>query len=79
MGGNYRPCIYFLPNKIEATYERMISILLSVMSGLQPEKVLTEFENAAIDAFSKKFPSASTSFFFSSHSVRNTKNRQVPA
>ena len=42
----------------------MIGILLSVMPGLQPEKVLTDFETAAINAFRKKFPSASTSSYF---------------
>lgn len=65
VGSNYPPCIYFLlPNKTQATYERMIDILLSVMPGLQPEKVLTDFETAAINAFRKKIPSASTSGCF---------------
>ena len=49
------PCVYVvLPNETEKTYTRMIE-LLSEGKNPNPRKILTDFEKAALNAFSEKF------------------------
>ena len=55
------PCVYvLLPNKTEKTYNRMIE-MLSEETNPNPGKILADFEKAALNAFSKKFPHAEIS------------------
>ena len=50
-------CIYaFLPNKTEKTYHRFLEALKILVPDSRPEKNLLDFEQAAIQAFQKKFP-----------------------
>lgn len=74
VGNNYPPCIYFLlPNKTNATYRRMIQAVMNLFENeeLQPQRVLLDFEQAAISAFREEFPNSEISgcFFHLSQSV----------
>ena len=61
LNGFAPPCVYvLLPNKTEKTYIRMIE-LLSEETNPNPGKILADFEKAALNAFSKKFPHAEIS------------------
>ncbi|CAF0916621.1 unnamed protein product [Brachionus calyciflorus] len=56
-------CVFiFLLNKTEEIYIKMIDFLISASSSLgfilKPDTVVSDFESAAINAFSKKFPEA---------------------
>ena len=54
-------CVYvLLPNKTEKTYNRKIE-MLSEETNPNPGKILADFEKAALNAFSKKFPLAEIS------------------
>ncbi len=53
------PCFYsFLPNKTEKTYQRLLTSLLTLINP-DPDRILVDFETAAINAFTKTFPQAS--------------------
>ena len=57
-------CVYvLLPNKTEKTCNRKIE-LLSEERNSNPAKKLEEFEKAALNAFSKKFPHAEISCYY---------------
>ena len=61
LNGFAPPCVYvLLPNKTEKTYNRTIE-MLSEETNPNPGKVLEDFEKAALNAFSKKFPHAEIS------------------
>ena len=61
LNGFAPPCVYvLLPNKTEKTYNRMIE-MLSEETNPNPGKILADFEKAALNAFSKKFPHAEIS------------------
>ena len=50
-------CIYaLLPNKTEKTYHRFLEALKILVPDSRPEKILLDFEQAAIQAFQKIFP-----------------------
>ena len=52
-------CVYgFLPNKTESSYKRFLDILLSLLPNAAPDKVLIDFELAAMKAFEKALPNA---------------------
>lgn len=54
------PCIYALmKNKDEATYQRLFDQLKTLCPPLDPTTVLTDFEVASRNAFSRAFPGAS--------------------
>ena len=58
-------CVYgFLPNKTESTYKRFLDVLLSPLPNAAPDKVLIDFELAAMKAFEKALPNASISGCF---------------
>ena len=58
-------CVYgFLPNKTESTYKRFLDILLSLLPNAAPDKVLIDFELAAMKAFEKALPNANISGCF---------------
>ena len=45
-------CVYgFLPNKTESTYKRLLDISLSTLPNAVPDKVLIDFELAAMKTF----------------------------
>ena len=46
-----------LPDKRQATYTRMCELVKTFIANLNPEVVITDFEKAAISAFSNAFPS----------------------
>jgi hypothetical protein len=48
-----------LPNKTRATYDRLITELKNLMPSAAPKTILTDFESAAMGAFSHAFPGAS--------------------
>ena len=55
------PCVYLLlPNKTEKTYSRMLELLCEETNA-KPDRILADFEKAALNAFSKKFPDANIS------------------
>ena len=61
LNGFSPPCVYvLLPNKTEKTYNRMIE-MLSEETNPNPGKILADFEKAALNAFSQKFPHAEIS------------------
>ena len=56
------PCVYaLLPNKTRLTYERMWTELKDLGEVLNPERLMTDFEKAAINAFTAAFPNATIS------------------
>ena len=64
-------CVYgFLPNKTESTYKRFLDILLSLLPNAAPDKVLIDFELAAMKAFEKALPNANISGCFSHLSAK---------
>lgn len=72
VGNSYPPFIYFLlTNKTEGTYTRMIQILKELVPDFMPERILLDFEMAAINAFKNEFPTSVVSccFFHLSQSV----------
>lgn len=72
VGNNFPPFIYFLlPNKTEGTYVRMIQALKELVPNVFPERILLDFEMAAINAFKNEFPTSNISccFFHLSQSV----------
>jgi hypothetical protein len=51
------PIIYvLLKNKSKPTYLAFINIINNLISGLNPRIIITDFEKAALTAFSSKFP-----------------------
>ena len=58
-------CVYgFLPNKTESTYKRFLDILLLLLPNAASDKVLIDFELAAMKAFEKALPNATISGCF---------------
>ena len=58
-------CVYgFLPNKTEGTYKLFLDVLLSLLPNAAPDKVLIDFELAAIKTFKKALPNATISGSF---------------
>ena len=54
--GQVLPCVFaLLPNKAQATYERMFDALLAKYPDLSPSTVLIDFEKSAINAFYSRF------------------------
>ena len=53
-------CYLLLPNKTEKTYYRMLELLCEETNAKQ-DGILADFEKAALNAFSKKFPDANIS------------------
>ena len=52
VGTTYPPCVYYLlPNKTQRTYTRMIRLLKDVCPNSAPNRILVDFESAAINAF----------------------------
>ena len=50
-------CNYlFLPKRTEKTYHRFLEALKILAPNIRPEKKLSDFEQAAIQAFQKNFP-----------------------
>lgn len=65
VGNSFPPCIYaLLPNKTEATYSRMITMIKMIRPEFSPTKVLIDFELAAINAFKNAFPDTNVSGCF---------------
>lgn len=59
IGNSFPPCVYFLlPNKRFETYERMLVILKSLAPSSAPERILVDFEIAAMLSFQSAFHSA---------------------
>ena len=58
-------CIYaFLPNKTEKTYHRFLEALKILAPDRRPEKILLDYEQAAIQAIHKNFPESKLSGCF---------------
>lgn len=54
---NVIPAVYaLLPNKQSITYTRLLTELKNLQLGLNPETVMTDFEQAAMNSFSEEFP-----------------------
>ena len=63
--GNIFPCIYaLLPNKSEATYDKLFKKLLEIEPLLNPVTVMIDFERAAMNALEENFISVITGCFF---------------
>lgn len=59
VGSKYPPCVYFLlPNKTQATYLQMLEALANIIPDANPQTILTDFENAAQNAFRQVHPNA---------------------
>lgn len=57
---NVIPSIFALmPNRTEATYERVFTALKSLEPSLQPTTIMTDYELASINAFHHAFPATS--------------------
>lgn len=51
------PVVYaLLPNKTRASYIHMLQALKNLQHGLQPQQLMTDFEQAAMQAFDLEFP-----------------------
>lgn len=51
------PVIYaLLPNKTRATYVKLLQELKNLQPGLLPQQLMTDFEQAAMQAFEQEFP-----------------------
>jgi hypothetical protein len=72
-----------LPDKREATYERMLRHLNGLINGAGPTSVMVDFERAAINAISRVYPAAEKKgclFHLSqsvSRKIQETGNMQV--
>lgn len=56
---NVFPCIYvLLPNKTQATYDRMFHELSNITNGASPSSILMDFEKAAQNAFEATHPNS---------------------
>lgn len=77
--GTVIPCVYaLLQNKHQSTYERVFGILKNKRPNLNPSKLLSDFEKAAIVAFTSTFPDAEMSgcFFHLGQAVwRNVQDK----
>ena len=52
-------CIYaLLPNKSEKTYHNLTQALQQLITNANPERIMMDFEKAAVNAFSTTFPAA---------------------
>jgi len=72
VGNSYPPLIYcLLPNKTGETYRKMIAAIKRLLPASNPQKVLLDFEMAAMSAFRDEFPEAEISgcFFHLSQSI----------
>ncbi|KAB0805089.1 hypothetical protein PPYR_02059 [Photinus pyralis] len=82
-GGLVIPALYaLLPNKTKATYQRMLQHIKVLQPGLQPRRLMTDFEQAAIQAFDEEFPNIEKTgcFFHLSQSVwRKVQNEGLTA
>ena len=59
VGNKYPHCVYFLlPNKTQATYVQMLEALAHMIPDANPQTILTDFENAAQNAFRQVHPNA---------------------
>ena len=72
IGGYNPPCIYaLLPNKTEKTYHDFTQALLQLIPNANPERIMMDFEKAAVNVFSTTFPAAQITgcYFHLSQSV----------
>jgi len=54
---NFIPSVYaLLPKKDQPTYERLLEALKGLKDDLLPDSIMTDFEQATINAFRKSFP-----------------------
>ena len=54
------PCVYaLLPNKQQATYNRLFEILKEHQNNLAPQNVMVDFELAVLNAITTSFPDSS--------------------
>jgi hypothetical protein len=68
---NVIPSIFALmPNRTEATYERVFTALKSLEPSLQPTTITTNYELASINALLHAFPTTSQRVVFPSKPVR---------
>ncbi|XP_076799793.1 uncharacterized protein LOC143444882 [Clavelina lepadiformis] len=77
VGHSYPPIVYFLlPNKSQETYTKMLQALRIIRPMAQPDKILLDFEIAAINAFRSEYPSATVSgcYFHLAQSVLRKVN-----
>ena len=59
IGGYNPPSIYaFLPNKTEKTYHDFTQALLQLILNANPERILMNFEKAAVNALFATFPAS---------------------
>ena len=60
IGGFYPPCLYaLLTNKTEQTNLKFLKAIASVSDNAQPSRILLDFEQAAVNAFTSAFPESS--------------------
>jgi hypothetical protein len=56
---NVIPSVFILmPNRRENTYERVFEAIKNLEPSLNPDSIMTDFEKAAINAFTSSFPSS---------------------
>jgi hypothetical protein len=56
---NVIPSVFILmPNRRESTYERVFEAIKNLEPSLNPSSIMTDFERAAINAFTSSFPSS---------------------
>ena len=59
------PCVYaLLPDKTTSTYNRLLSKLFEIQPALDPSRIMTDFEKAAINVFEEKFLAVISGCFF---------------
>ena len=69
-------CVYgFLPSKTQSTYRRFLEIFMSLFPNAAPDKVVMNFELAAMKAFEKALPKTTISgcFFLLSENFTRPK------
>ena len=65
VGNKYPPCVYFLlSNKTQAIYVQMLEALANMIPDANPQTILTDFENAAQNAFCQVHPTQTSRAVF---------------
>ena len=75
VANNVFPCIYaLLPNKTQATYDRLFREISNITNGTSPSSILMDFEKGALNAFEAIHPNTdATGCFF--HLCKNIWRR----
>ena len=80
LAGDIAPPLFFalLPNKTTATYTKLNETLIKTCPNLSPERILIDFEKAAITSFERSFSDSLTGGCFFHLCQKNLCERPIP-